>query len=146
VLGETERKLWSMDQSQEPGLKIGEVARRAGVSVDTVRYYERRGILPPAVRLPSGYRTYAPSSADRILLARRLREVGLSIDEIVSALAAHDGGSTCASEVWRLEAVRERLEGQVAQLTALVDLLGAAISACKDGRCLLELPSPPASA
>ena len=98
-----------MVESQGKRLKIGEIATRAGVSVDTVRYYEQRGILPAPVRLPSGYRTYAPSSVDRIVLARRLRAVGMSIDEIVEALSAHDGGGTCGSEVWRLEAVRDRI-------------------------------------
>lgn len=90
--------------SQEQRPKIREVAGRAGVSVDTVRYYEQRGILPPPVRLPSGYRTYAPSSIDRIVIARRLRAVDMSIDEIAAALAAHDRGGTCSVEVWRLEA------------------------------------------
>lgn len=119
-------------------VKIGEIAARAGVSVDTVRYYEQRGILPPPVRLPSGYRTYAPSSVSRIVLARRLRAVGMSIDEIVAALAAHDGGGTCGSEVWRLEAVRDRIDTQIAQLTELRDFLTPMISACTDGCCELS--------
>src|SRR5690349_14106144 len=119
-----------MLQSQERLVKIGEIAARAGVSVDTVRYYEQRGILPAAERLPSGYRRYAPSIVSRIVLARRLRTVGMSIDEIVAALAAHDGGGTCGSEVWRLEAVRDRIDTQIAQLTELRDLLAPLINAC----------------
>jgi DNA-binding transcriptional MerR regulator len=81
-------------------------AARPKTRAEALRYCERRGVLPPPLRLPSGYRTYAPSSVDRIVLARRLRAVGMSIDEIVSALAAHDGGATCGSQVWPLEAVR----------------------------------------
>ena len=127
-----------MLQSQEKKLKIGEIAARAGVSVDTVRYYEQRGILPPPVRLPSGYRTYPPSSVDRIVLARRLRAVGMSIDEIVAALAAHDGGGTCGSEVWRLEAVRDRIDAEIAQLSELRDSLTPLINACRDGCCELS--------
>ena len=103
-----------MVHSHEQRPKIGEVAGRAGVCVDTVRYYEQRGILPPPVRLPSGYRTYAPSSIDRIVLTRRLRAVDMSIEENAAALAAHDRGGTCSSEVWRLEAVRARIETQIA--------------------------------
>jgi len=59
-----------MVQSQE--LRIGAVARQAGVSVDTVRYYERRGLLRPAGRLPSGYRRYTEAAVARIRLARQL--------------------------------------------------------------------------
>ncbi len=127
-----------MDQSQERRLKIGEIASRAGVSVDTVRYYEQRGVLPEPIRLPSGYRTYAPSSVERIVLARRLRAVGMTIDEIVAAMAAHDRGGTCGSEVWRLEAVRNRIDTQIAELTQLRDLLTTEISACADGCCRLS--------
>jgi DNA-binding transcriptional MerR regulator len=143
-----------MLQSQEKRLKIGQIAARAGVSVDTVRYYEQRGILPAPVRLPSGYRTYPPSSASRIMLARRLRAAGMSIDEIVDALAAHDDGGTCGSEIWRLEAVRERIDTQIAQLTELRDVLTPLIEACADGCCELTpltaftgdgTPRPPAS-
>ena len=50
-----------MDQSQGLLWKIGEVAGRAGVSVDTVRYYERRGLVTPAYRTSSGYRHYRPT-------------------------------------------------------------------------------------
>ena len=132
-----------MLQSQEKILKIGEIAARAGVSVDTVRYYEQRGILPTPVRLPSGYRTYAPSSVDRIVLARRLRAVGMSIDEIVAALAAHDGGGTCGSELWRLEAVRNRIDTQIAELTELRNFLAPMINACADGCCELSPVLPP---
>src|SRR3954447_23236167 len=133
-----------MVQSQEQRLKIGEVAARAGVSVDTVRYYEQRGILPPPVRLPSGYRTYAPSSIDRIVLARRLRAVDMSIEEIAAALAAHDRGRACSSEVWRLEAVRARIETQIAQLSQLRVLLTSEINPCANG-CGQLSPEPSAA-
>lgn len=103
-----------------------------------MRYYEQRGILPPPQRLPSGYRTYPPLSVDRIVLARRLRAVGMSIDEIVSALAAHDGGGTCVSEVWRLEAVRDRIDAEIAQLSELRDSSTPVISACVNGCCALS--------
>src|SRR6478609_7336428 len=126
-----------MVESQGKRLKIGEIATRAGVSVDTVRYYEQRGILPAPVRLPSGYRTYAPSRVDRIVLARRLRAVGMSIDEIVEALSAHDGGVTCGAEVWRLEAVRDRIETQIAELAKPRDVLTPLTDECADDCCRL---------
>ena len=62
----------------------------------------------------------------------------MSIDEIVAALAAHDDGGTCGSEVWRLEAVRDRIDAQLTQLTELRDFLTPLISACTDGCCELS--------
>ena len=69
-----------MVQSQE--LRIGAVARQAGVSVDTVRYYERRGLLRPAGRLPSGYRLYTETAVARIRLARQLQGLGMTLEEV----------------------------------------------------------------
>src|ERR687891_378201 len=67
-------------------MKIGQVADRAGVSIDTVRFYERRGVLPVPERTASGYRTYTPATVDRIRLARRLQQLGLTLDEAIDAL------------------------------------------------------------
>src|SRR4051794_24576399 len=101
-------------------MKIGQVADEAGVSVDTVRFYERRGVLPTPDRLASGYRTYAPSTVERIRLARRLQALGLTLDEVIDALHVTDrGGATCASERWRLEGVLERIETKIAELQAV---------------------------
>ncbi len=93
-----------MDQSQEALWKIGEVAGRAGVSVDTVRYYERRGLVTPTHRASSGYRHYRPDTVDRILLTRRLQSLGMTLDEVAHALQAHDAGEARArlsAGAWR---------------------------------------------
>ena len=97
-------------------LRIGEVAVRAGVAVDTVRYYERRGLLRPAGRLPSGYRLYADAAVARIRLARQLQALGMTLDEIAATLSAHDAGGDCASERWRLEAARDRVATEQTRL------------------------------
>jgi hypothetical protein len=57
-------------------VKIGQAADLAEVSIDTVRFYERRGVLPTPERAPSGYRTYTSATVDRIRLARRLQQLG----------------------------------------------------------------------
>ena len=69
-------------------MKIGQLARAAGVTVDTVRFYERRGVLPQAARLPSGYRVYTAATVERIRLARTLQALGFTLDEVVDALHA----------------------------------------------------------
>src|SRR5690242_16494920 len=98
-------------------MKIGQVATQAGVSVDTVRCYERRGVLPAAQRRPSGYREYPDGTVERIRLARDLQQLGFTLDEIVDALRAHDSGTaTCASELWRMQAVVDRIDARIGEL------------------------------
>jgi DNA-binding transcriptional MerR regulator len=119
-------------------MKIGEVAGQAGVTVDTVRFYERVGVLPPPARTESGYRDYADGTVERIRLTRELQGLGFTLGDAVDALAAHDaGGATCESERWRLQAVLERVDAKLAELTALRGRIVDAQEACADGRCLL---------
>ncbi|MFC6080648.1 MerR family transcriptional regulator [Sphaerisporangium aureirubrum] len=119
-------------------MKIGQVAREAGVSVDTVRFYERRGVLPPAKRRPSGYREFGASAVDRIRMAKSLQELGLTLDEVVDALRTHDTGTaTCDSERWRLEAVVARIDARIAELTRARHDAATALDDCRSGRCRL---------
>lgn len=119
-------------------MKIGEVARAAGVSVDTVRFYERRGVLPAPARRPSGYRVFTPAAVERIRMARALQGLGLTLDEVVDALHAHDeGGTTCESERWRLEAVVARLDAKLAELQRARQAAARALEDCHNGRCRL---------
>ena len=121
-------------------MKIGEIANQAGVTVDTVRFYERVGVLPPPARTESGYRDY------------QLQAIGFTLTDAVDALAAHDAGdATCESERWRLQAVLDRVEAELAELNALRRRIVQAQDACADGRCmfttrywLAERPGPPA--
>jgi DNA-binding transcriptional MerR regulator len=117
-------------------VRIGEVARQSGVTVDTVRFYERVGVLPPPERRPSGYRDYASDTIERIRLTRELQAIGFTLTDVVDALAAHDaGGATCESERWRLDAVLDRVDRKLAELDALRRRILEARAACADGRC-----------
>jgi DNA-binding transcriptional MerR regulator len=119
-------------------VKIGQVAREAGVSVDTVRFYERRGVLPAARRRPSGYREFGASAVGRIRMAKTLQELGFTLDEVIDALQAHDTGTaTCDSERWRLEAVVERIDARIAGLTRARRDAASALDDCRAGRCEL---------
>ncbi len=122
-------------------MKIGEVATRAGVSVDTVRFYERVGVLPQAARTASGYRDYEQETVERIRLTRELQAIGFTLTDAVDALAAHDAGdATCASERWRLDAVLARVDAKLAELSALRSRIVKAQDACTDGRCVFTTP------
>ena len=119
-------------------MKIGEVASRAGVSVDTVRFYERVGVLPLPARTESGYRDYEPDTIERIGLTRELQAIGFTLNDTVDALAAHDaGGATCESERWRLEAVLARVDAKIAELSALRGRIVQTQDACVNGHCIL---------
>jgi DNA-binding transcriptional MerR regulator len=121
-------------------MKIGEIANQAGVTVDTVRFYERVGVLPPPARTGSGYRDYQPDVIERIRLTRELQAIGFTLNDAVDALAAHDaGGATCESERWRLQAVLDRVDARLAELHALRARIVDAQDACASGHCVLSL-------
>src|SRR5919106_3896273 len=118
-------------------MKIGEIAQQAGVTVDTVRFYERVGVLPTPARTESGYRDYVPETVERIRLTRELQAIGFTLNEAVDALAAHDaGGATCESEQWRLQAVLDRVDAKLAELGALRKRITQAQDACARGDCM----------
>lgn len=91
-------------------LRIGELARLAGVSVQAVRFYEREGLLAEPARRPSGYREYPESAVRRLRFLRRAKDLGFSLREIGELFALRvDRGTSCA-------AVRDRVLGKVAQV------------------------------
>jgi DNA-binding transcriptional MerR regulator len=119
-------------------VKIGQVAQQAGVSVDTVRFYERRGVLPAAQRRPSGYRVFSESTVERIRMAKALQDMGFTLDEVIDALHAHDtGDATCESERWRLEAVVDRIDTKIAALQQARRHAQTILEDCRAGQCQL---------
>jgi DNA-binding transcriptional MerR regulator len=89
-------------------LRIGEVALHAGVSIDTVRYYERRRLLPAAARTEGGFRLFTPDTVEQVRFIKQAQELGFSLDEIRELLTT--GG---AEERRR---VRDHLEGKLTEL------------------------------
>ena len=120
----------------EETLQIGQLARRASVSVDTIRFYERRGILPRPQRRPSGYRVYRSADVDRIRMTKALQKLGFTLDEVIRALAAVDAGTaTCAGERWRLETVIQRVDTKIDELVRLRSAVVQAFESCRAGAC-----------
>src|SRR6185437_9748709 len=77
----------STNRQTKPYLTIGAVARRAGVGIDTIRYYEREGLLPEPQRRASGYRDYAPDGVERLRFIRPAKDLGCTREEIRELLA-----------------------------------------------------------
>jgi DNA-binding transcriptional MerR regulator len=103
---------------------IGELARLCGVSPDTIRHYERLGVIPAAVRGPNGYRRYPRTTADRVLLIRRAIAIGFSLVEIGRILGERDAGRPPCRGV-RAMAGRKLgdLQRRIDEMTAMRDEL-----------------------
>jgi len=87
-------------------LGAGELARRAGVSTDTLRHYERKGVLARPLRSTNGYRQYSPNALDRVQLVRRALAVGFTLDELAKVLRVRDQGGAPCGEVRALAAAK----------------------------------------
>jgi MerR family mercuric resistance operon transcriptional regulator len=81
------------------GLKIGEVAERSGVNLQTIRYYEREKLLPEPPRLASGYRVYPDQTVRRIRFIKRAQEIGFTLAEIRELLAIRISADRDSSDV-----------------------------------------------
>ena len=96
-------------------LRVGQVASRAGVTADTIRYYESLGLLEPVTRSPGGYRLFEPSVTDRLAFIRKAQVLGLTLDEVAEVLGASLDGSEPCEHVKsmlrdRLRDIDERLQ------------------------------------
>lgn len=109
--------------NQARRITIGRLAREAGVGVDTVRFYERAGLLPRAARTPSGYRSYAPGDAARLRFIRRGKALGFSLDEIAELLRLSEGkGGREGVKALALRRLAD-LDAKVRELTVMRDTL-----------------------
>ena len=101
-----------------------DVARATGVSTDTLRHYERKGLLPRAPRTPGGYRQYPAATVDRVLLIQRALVVGFSLDELKRILALRDrGGAPCQTVRALLDERMTALDQRIQELLGLRDEL-----------------------
>jgi len=120
-----------MQAEIEAPLTIGQVARRAGVGVETVRFYEREGLVAPAGRRRTGYRQYRPDAIQRIRFIREAKEVGFSLKEIAALLALRvNRRSTCADARARAEAKLVDIEEKIRMLERMRATLRDLAEAC----------------
>jgi DNA-binding transcriptional MerR regulator len=114
-------------------LLIGEVARQCGISDDTVRHYEKKGLVTPAERTPAGYRRYSAEVITRIRMIRRALRLGFSIDELSRIFRQRAAGKPPCREVRDLAQTKlQQLDEQIAELTALRRSLAATLERWED--------------
>ena len=110
-------------------LGSGELADLAGVSRDTLRHYERKGVLPRPLRGHNAYRQYPPEALQRVQLVRRALSVGFTLDELAKVLKVRDAGGAPCEEVRRLAAPKLlSVQDQLRELTKLRDDLQETLS------------------
>lgn len=122
------------DRDGSEPLTIGALAEATGVKVETIRYYERIGILPSPPRSPGGHRLYGPAVLRRLGFVRRARELGFALDEVRDLLRLVDGGDFTCEEV-RAKTLPhlDEVRAKIASLRRLEAVLAEVVDRCAGG-------------
>lgn len=122
-------------------LTVGQLASRTGMRADTVRYYEREGLLPAPQRTAGEHRRYGPADVDRLLFVRGAQRLGLRLAEIRDLLAVRDtGGCPCEPAEGLLRRHVAELDQEIARLAALRAELAGMLAAMPGPDCPDPLP------
>lgn len=115
-------------------MKIGELSRATGTNIETIRYYERIGLLPAPQRTAANYRSYGDAHRARLAFVRHSRELGFTIEEIRSLLDLSDNPTRDCADADRIASRHlEQVEEKIAQLALLRDELARIVGRCRGG-------------
>ncbi len=116
-------------------LRRADLARATGCNLETIRYYETAGILPPPARTDAGHRTYGSTDIQRLRFILRARELGFSLNDIRGLLGLGDGAlRTCAEVKERTEAHLTEVRAKIADLQRIEAVLSETASQCTGAR------------
>jgi len=122
-------------------LMIGQLAKQAEVNIDTIRYYERRGLLIPTHRKESGYRQYLDDAIVRIRFIKHAKELGFSLDEIAELLSLRlDRTAKCGDIKKRAQKKISEIEGKMQMLERMRVTLVRLMKTCDEGKQVSECP------
>ena len=122
-------------------MQIGQLATQAGVAIDTVRYYERQGLLPPPQRRASGYRQYDTQDIARLRFIRRAKDLGFSLQEILDLLQLSGHSQADRAEVRALAQQRlADIERKLHELEAMRATLAQVVGQCSGQGSLAGCP------
>jgi len=122
-------------------LSIGQVAKRTGVSVETVRFYERRGLIPEPARSAAGYRQYPPDTPRRVRFIQRAKAVGFTLGDIRELLELRTRPEvTCADIRSRAQVKLEEIGAKLAELEQMRRALTRLAAQCSGEGALSECP------
>lgn len=123
------------------GLKVGEVAKQAGVSLQTIHYYERRGLLPKPPRTESNYRAYPEDAVLRVRFIKRAQELGFTLNEIKELLSLRAAPrAKCADVLGRAKAKVQEIDEKVATLQRMRRALSKLMEECEGSLPATECP------
>lgn len=122
-------------------MRIGEVAAQAAVNVQTLRFYERLGLVPKPIRSPSGYRIYEPQTVRRVRFIKRAQDLGFTLGEISELLAMRERAATACEQVEaRASATVDRIAEKIRDLESMRSALGEYLTACRTQRSIGDCP------
>ena len=114
------------------GFTISQLAKRVGVNVETLRYYERLHLLSPSTRTPSGYRVYGPTELRRLHFIKNAQALGFTLHEIAEFLSLRvDATPICGNVKRKTQAKLAQVEKKIEDLQALARSLRKLIRACE---------------
>lgn len=119
-------------------MTIGRLADEAGVNVETIRYYQRIGLINEPEKPQQGFRKYSYQSLEQIIFIKRAQQLGFSLQEIADLLELGDGN--CSDVRIRAEKKRDKIEKQIKDLQALQDTLNQLIRTCRSGKGKQKCP------
>ena len=121
---------------------IGKVAEQAQVSTDSIRFYEREGLISPAKKSESGYRLYTEEAVRRLGFIKHAQQCGFSLAEIRELLELRSDDSSCCDDIYRVAVEKKlQLEGKIKALKAMSQALTGLIEICShDQKPLDECP------
>ncbi len=121
-----------MSNRNDAWISIGAAAARTGCAIDTIRFYEKDGVLPAPRRQANGRRVYGPADIARIGFVHRARALGFSLDEVRGLLRlAESGGESCADIMETAIRHRRDVQDRIAGLSRIDAALGALIERCR---------------
>lgn len=113
------------------GLRSSELARQGGINLESIRFYEREGLLAKPPRTESGYRVFAPDAVRRVRFIKRAQELGFSLKEIKELLALRlDPDTTCADVRRRAEEKLHDVQRKIADLRRMSEAITRLTAAC----------------
>jgi MerR family copper efflux transcriptional regulator len=118
-------KIHGMGNSQQKTLTIGRIAEQADVGIDTIRFYERRGLLPEPARTASGYRLYTTDTVRRLDFIRRAKDLGFTLEEIIALLGLQDTAGSKAAVKKLTRRKLEQIDSKMQDLTRMREVLSA---------------------